>query len=296
MYGGVSVIIPTARTDHSTFDYLSSVAQSLGNFDGEKELVIAADREVGGTDFLRAIVAKYGFVRILEGEIRKGSARTRLEALREAQHQVVLFTDDDCVVPAEWVTQMYHAVMHHGVVAGNLKALCPENPYCSVDAYVDQLRIRSVDELGNAKYISFPNFGVLRQCLPEELFFASRLNTAEDIDLACRLRLMGIPIWFDESIVIETEYPSTFKGLVRRKIKHAMGIAHLRFRLGPKDCGQVGLAETPARMLRRWVGLSLQAPLPVTQRAYMLLANAAYCVALAHYDRVFARILSKEGG
>ena len=284
---GISVVIPTARTDPGTYDNLSSIARSLDALDRPKELVIAVDRKIGDADFLRILAAEFSFVSLLQGEIRKGSARTRLEALRAARYEVILFTDDDCVVPVNWAERMYEEVMRFGAVAGNLKSLQPENAYAAVDAYVDQLRIRSTDEDGNAKYISFPNFGILRQHLPSEPFFASRLNTTEDIELACQLHLAEVPIRFDENIMVETEYPPTFKGLIRRKMKHAMGIAFLRMRLGPEHSRRVGLAETSVVMLYRWVRLSFQASLPVSQRLCMLVANIAYCATLAYYDIAF---------
>lgn len=286
---GVSVIIPTARTNHQILDNLSSVAQALNDFDGSKELVLAADRRVSADDFLRTFAQKHSFVRILEGQAMKGSARTRLEALKEARYSVILFTDDDCVVPTDWVARMHQTVMLYGPVTGNLSALHSENPYSQVDAYVDQLRIRTMEN-GGAKYISFPNFGIKQNLLPEEPFRANALNTTEDIELSCRLRLAEIPIRFEESIVVRTEYPTTFVGLMKRKVKHARGVAFLRANLNDEERGSLGLNETPWKMLLRWSNATLCAPLKLSQRLCMLLANAMYCSALGYYDTKFRHL------
>ena len=286
---GVSIVIPTARTNHQIFDNLSSVAQALDNFCESKELVLAADRHVGATDFLRVFAQKHSFVRILEGEAGKGSARTRLEALKEIKYSVVLFTDDDCVVPSDWVVCMYQAVMRYGVVTGNLSALNLENPYSQVDAYVDQLRIRTMESDG-AKYVSFPNFGIHRKFLPKEPFRPNTLNTTEDIDLACRLRLGKVPIRFDESIIVRTEYPATLAGLMKRKVKHARGVAFLRANLSDEEQRYLGLSETPWKMLLRWSNVTLHASLNLPQRLCMLLANAVYCSALGYYDTKFRHL------
>lgn len=286
---GVSVIIPTNRTNHQTLDNLSSVAQALNNFDGLKELVLAADRRVSATDFLRTFAQMHSFVRILEGEVGKGSARTRLEALKEARYSVILFTDDDCVVPPDWVVRIYQTVRCHGVIAGNLNALHPEDPYSAVDAYVDQLRIRTMEN-GGAKYISFPNFGVRRDLLPEEPFSPDALNTTEDIELACGLRLAKTPIRFEESIIVRTEYPTTLVGLMKRKAKHARGVAFLRANLNEEKRVFLGINETPWKMLFRWSNMTLRAPLTLPQRLCMLLANTVYCSALGYYDTKFRHL------
>lgn len=283
---GVSVIIPTTRTNHQTIDNLSSVAQALNNFDGLKELVLAADRRVSATDFLRIFAQMHSFVRILEGEVGKGSAHTRLEALKEARYSVILFTDDDCAVPSDWVTHMYQAVIRYGAVTGNLNALHSENPYSQIDAHVDQLRIRTM-ESGGTKYISFPNFGVRRDLLPEEPFSPHALNTTEDIELACRLRLAKILIRFEEIIIVRTEYPTTLVGFIKRKVKHARGVAFLRTNLNEEKRIFLGLNETPWKMLFRWSNMTLWSPLTLPQRVCMLLANTVYCSALGYYDAKF---------
>jgi len=286
---GVSVVIPTARTNCQILDNLSSVAQALDNFDGLKELILAADRHVSATDFLRVFAQKHSFVRILEGKAGKGSARTRLEALKETKHSIILFTDDDCVVPSDWVARMYQVVMRYGSVTGNLSALHSENPYSQVDAYVDQLRIRTMENDG-AKYISFPNFGIKRNLLPEVPFRPSALNTTEDIDLACRLRLAKVLIRFEESITVRTEYPMTLAGLMKRKVKHARGVAFLRANLNDEERNSLGLNETPWKMLLRWSKATLRAPLKLSQRLCMLLANAVYCSVLGYYDTKFRHL------
>jgi cellulose synthase/poly-beta-1,6-N-acetylglucosamine synthase-like glycosyltransferase len=283
----ISIVIPTVRICDNTFNNLLSVALSLSIFDGVKELILAVDRKVGKTDFLRVFAAEYPFVRLLEVGIGIGSSSARLLAIKETKHEVILFTDDDCVVPLDWVVIMYQKIMKYGVVTGNLGALQAENTYSLIDAYIDQLRIRSVDECGNVKYLSFPNFGIQRKYLPEEPFLANPLNTTEDIDLACRLRLKGIQIHFNESIIVWTKYPTTLISLLGRKSKHAQGVAFLRSHFSFQNCNRLGLAETPLQMLFRWGRLSLRSPLIPIQKLYMFMANAVYCVALAYYDNKF---------
>lgn len=287
---GMSVIIPTVRTESQILDNLFSVACALDIFNGDKELLIVADRKIQHRDFLKILAERYTFVKLFEAKIRKGSANARIEALRKTQYSVILFTDDDCIISDDWVRRMYKEVQIHGVVTGNLQPIHKKNFFSRLDAYIDQLRIQSVDKRGNIKYISFPNFGIQRQCLPKQPFCPNRLNTTEDIDLACRLRLGGIKIKFDKSISVQTEYPRTLIGLLERKVKHAKGIAFLRSTLDSEKCFELELGETPTVMLLRWTKLSLNAPFNLYGKLCLLLANTIYCIGLAYYDKKFRNL------
>jgi len=291
---GVSVVVPTVRVSDTTIKSLRSIALAVNYFQGNKELIIAVDRKLTIDDFLYVLVKEFSFIKLLETGGSNGSACTRLGAVRLAKYSVIIFTDDDCIVIVSWVARMYTKVVKYGAVAGNLASMDQKNMYSAIDNYVDQLRIRDKDSNGGAKYISFPNFGIKRSCLPKLPFIGLRVNTTEDIDLACRLRLTGISIYFDESLIVVTEYPKTFSGLLKRKIKHAQGIAFLRYSLDSKNREFLGLAETPWKMLLRWSSLSFKAPFNFFSRICMFLANLSYCVALAYYDKVFNKQNRKE--
>jgi len=246
-----------------------------------------ADRSLESNDFLKIFARQNPCVRLEESKIHIGSANARLEALKLAKHSIIVFTDDDCSVASDWIVRMEERVSTFGVVTGNLAANNQENRCSQVDAYIDQMRMKSVNELGEVKYISFPNFAIWRHLLPEIPFSADERNMAEDIDLGCRLRLAGIKIYFDESIIVYTQYPTSFLSLLRRKIKHAKGIAFLRANLGRENCIHLGLSESPGEMFFRWSNLALQASLTPLQKVYWLMANIAYCLALVHYDKKF---------
>lgn len=284
---GVSVVVPTVRVGVTTIKSLRSVALAVNYFQGKKELIISVDRKLTIDDFLYGLVEEFRFIKLLETGGGNGSAHTRLKAVQSAKYSVIIFTDDDCIVTTSWVTRMYAKVLKYDAVAGNLAPMDRKNMYSAIDNYVDQLRIRDTDSNGGAKYISFPNFGIKRSCLPELPFIGLHANTTEDIDLACRLRLIGVSIHFDESLVVAMEYPKTFSDLLKRKIKHAQGIAFLRHSLDSKNREFLGLAETPWKMLLRWSSLSFKAPLNFFSIICMFLANLSYCVALDYYDKVF---------
>ena len=66
---GVSVVIPSARID--AFSNLLTVIEALSCFTGQKELIIAADREVGSGDFLHKLADEHAFIRIQQINARR---------------------------------------------------------------------------------------------------------------------------------------------------------------------------------------------------------------------------------
>lgn len=271
---GISVVVPTARTDAEFF--LKTVCVSLDRFKGNKELILSPDRLISSDDDpLAGLVSAYPFVKLLSSTSGEGSAKTRMRAFKQAQYETILFTDDDCIVPENWCEDMYEEVGRSGVVAGNLLAIDAENPYSRVDAYVDQLRIRS-KHLDSFKYVSFPNFGIRYSLLPDPPFTASARNTVEDIELACLLQLEGKNIAFREAITVRTAYPESLSSLLRRKRKHAKGVAWLFASLTPAERVYLGLSESTHAMFWRWIRLSVTAPLTVYERSCMVLSSIAY--------------------
>ncbi len=99
----VSVVIPTFNRADKLRDCLHGLSQqSMRDF----EIIIVDDASTDGTsEVVSAFVAAHPALRISTVRLEKnrGCATARNEGINRAVGEVVFFTDDDCVVPSNWL-------------------------------------------------------------------------------------------------------------------------------------------------------------------------------------------------
>src|SRR5262249_36924546 len=102
----VSVIICT-RTRPDLFG--NAVASVLANdFRGFDVLVVDQSTDGRTGDIVRGLAADHPKLRYLHTN-RAGLSRAYNIGIRETTGDILAFTDDDCIAPAEWVTSVVSA-------------------------------------------------------------------------------------------------------------------------------------------------------------------------------------------
>lgn len=287
-YEGVSVIIPTNRYSVFALTSLESVCESLESFKGEKELILCVDRKIRDNDGLLILEKKHPFVNIILNPNNQGSAYARNLGLQAASYGILIFTDDDCFVEKDWVERLYENVSKYGICTGGLKAR-NSGIFPRLEEYIDHYRIHATDKNGHIKFISFPNFGIKRELLPDPAFDVDPRNTVEDIDLACRLRLLGHNIHLDDNLIVKTIYPGNLTEMIRRKFKHARGISYLQKRMGVERWEQLEIGSIKD-IIKRWYKISFNSPFPFLERVLFFVSNMSYCLGLYYYTQRFKNV------
>ena len=96
----ISVIIPTFNSAKQLSDCLKSLeTQTMDQ--GSYQVIVVDD---GSTDDTRSIVAKYSAKYVYQAN--QGPAVARNHGVTEAQGEIVLFTDADCMPQANWIEEM----------------------------------------------------------------------------------------------------------------------------------------------------------------------------------------------
>lgn len=235
------------------------------------------------------IIEKFPFVDVFYNPNPQGSAYVRFLGISKAKYNVLLFTDDDCIVPINWVEKLYRGVVENGIVTGNLKSIEKFKIISLFEQYIDYIRIRALDSNKNIKFISFSNFGLKYNLLPLVPFDTCSVNTTEDFDLGCRLRLNNKKICFDEQIILEVCYPITLIQIIRRKIKHAKGIAYLEMRYGKKNWDSLEIG-TKKELIKRWTNISFSAPFSLSSKCLFYIVNMTFCFSLCYYSKKFKNV------
>lgn len=244
---GVSVIVPThnrAEVLRDTVDHI--LKQTIPPL----EIIVVDD---GSTDGTAAVIASYGEavrgVRIERGK----PAAARNAGAAAAAGEWLLFTDDDCRVPANWVEGMTAAAARRGVDAlcGGIEAFSLET---RAERYQDH-RMKLIFGARTKVVAACPlvNFLIRRDVyeaaggLDESLDFV-----LEDWEFGYRLRKMGHRIAYDPSVAVAHRYQPNWDEVVRRiEMTGADGIAMAR-RLGMSPHGMMAKSAAKWALCPFW--------------------------------------------
>lgn len=200
----VSVIIPTYNGAQKILTTLDSILKQQLLPD---EIIVVID---GSTDNTAALIRnqQYSFptLKIIEQE-NKGRAGVRNRGASEATSDLLLFFDDDMIVPEECVFYhvQHHAAFANSLACGRLDEVTKHTQLLTeFDVFEQWLNNRwnagiNKQDIGAVKmkvpYISATNFSILKNDFLKLGGFDERLRDAEDYDLAVAAVRMGYSIY-----------------------------------------------------------------------------------------------------
>ena len=204
----VSIIIPSYNGKHRLNNILKSIEnQTLRPF----EVILVID---GSTDGTRLYLENIKFdilnFRIIY-QTNGGRAQVRNNGAHIAEGDILLFADDDIILPNDWVEQhVQHHLIHKGTILTG--KLCAPNNQLSTDFFNfkiwlnDKWSNKIESRFEDCFELDYPYITACNFSIPKALFFNlggfdSRLRDAEDYDLAVRAQFAGISIFFSNKAV-----------------------------------------------------------------------------------------------
>ena len=197
----VSVIIPTYNGAHKIMNALRSLEKQTVKPD---EVLVVID---GSTDDTAVLLHKEKFslrkFKIIEQE-NQGRAEVRNRGAKESIGDLLIFLDDDIIVPANWINEhiKHHVQYPSTIVTGRLEApdFINKSDFFRFKMWLHRKWTKDISSelqssILNAPYISANNFSLYRIVFNQLSGFDKRLRDAEDYDLATRAMKLNIRLY-----------------------------------------------------------------------------------------------------
>jgi GT2 family glycosyltransferase len=277
----ISVVICTCdRPDTLERAVHSVLAQEYPNFE---LIVLDQSRDDGTEKIVRAFAdqdSRVRYCRLAE----RGLSRAYNRGVSEARHELLAFTDDDCLAARGWLTAVADACAEHpdaGLIYGQVLGPLEAEAHRS-DGEIPTLPIRRLERLsrrdGFRVFGMGANFAARRSTVQrlggfdEVLGGGGPLQSAQDFDFAYRVYRDGGVILLDPRVIVHhygfrsnAEWPATVGsygvGVGGFYLKHvragdayaALLLARVWVRVAPRLLAQV-LLRRPTLIYRTYLG------------------------------------------
>ncbi len=181
-----SVVVPTYNGGELLRACLASIAAL--DFPRERFEVLVVDNN--STDETPSIIDSFGFTR-LEERTYQGSYAARNAAMRVARGEIIAFTDSDCEVAPDWLTELWAAARDNpnaGCIAGEILAFPPSTPVERYSEKIGLLRQRGPLSGWHFKpYAQTANAAYRRDVFDRIGLFDPTMKSGGDAEIAWRM-------------------------------------------------------------------------------------------------------------
>lgn len=226
-----SIVIPTYNRKLLLERCLGAIA-ALDFPRGEYEVIVVDDGSTDGTkEYLKGL--KEANLRILFGN-HGGPAKARNYGVREASGLYIAFTDDDCLVPKDWLRKLEAGLNKwpdSAAVGGFLEAPS-EVLNTKIAARLESFETREIYKAGNNEYLGgfeCPAGGTNNIAYRKDVFLKLEgfdenfpEPAGEDADLKFRAVKAGYKIGYIPLKVIHLD-PYSFNTFIKRSIRYGIG-------------------------------------------------------------------------
>ncbi|MDR4509758.1 MAG: glycosyltransferase family 2 protein [Candidatus Brocadiaceae bacterium] len=218
-----SILVPAYNEEHS----ISTCLNSLCNLTNDSKEIIVIDD--ASTDQTPQIVENFSGknVILIKREKNGGRAAALNSGLEQAKGDIIITTDADTIVPANWLQLFATHFQSQDVVAagGAYQAQNKTNPLVHATSILDQILNGMFKKSLIPNKLSGVNSAIRKKALLDIGGFNEDAWWSEDSEAAWKLQRIG-KIIYDPENIVHTLYPETWAGIWNRKYYwgYAMGL------------------------------------------------------------------------
>lgn len=202
----VSIIIPCYNSEKTIKECLDSILRDSAHCRHKTEIIVVDD---GSTDNTKKIVCDYDSVKYIYID-NMGPATARNRGANEANHEILLFTNSDCIVQPGWINHLTDSFIKYPLISavkGSSKTRQGEiiPLFCQLE-YMEKYRlmerqrfIDNIDSYSSAfKKDSFLEIGGFNESFP--------YPQNDDVDLSYRMALYNKLMVFNPNACVIRQY------------------------------------------------------------------------------------------
>lgn len=212
----VSVVVPVFNGEKNIGECIKSLLEL--DYPKERLKIIIVDNN--STDSTKEIIKRYSVKYLLEK--RRGSYNARNTGIKKATGEIIAFTDSDCIVGKDWITNLIRGFSDEkvGGVGGRIIAFEPRT-------IVEQYSANHIDSLNQEmfvpEFIVTANAAYRHDLLKKVGYFEGSLSSGGDVDMGWKVNDLGYRILYEKDAGVYHKHRTTLIGLFKQFFKYGEG-------------------------------------------------------------------------